>query len=97
MSRAPALEGGRGVGESLLAPAGERKYKEVNLMEKRQHGWLVAVFIKGQSGVAYDTFCKKETDALKEKEIAYRYNSDVECVTIDEVFYNLDTGGYVPA
>lgn len=66
-------------------------------MTERQHGWLVAVFIKGQSGVAYETFCKEKSDAIKEKEIAYRYNSDVECVTIDEVFYNLDTGGYVPA
>lgn len=66
-------------------------------MKNKEHGWLVAVFIKGQSGVAYETFCKAKNDALKEKEIAYRYNSDVECVTIDEVFYNLDTGGYVPA
>lgn len=66
-------------------------------MKNREHGWLVAVFIKGCNGVAYDTFCKKKIDAIKEKEIAYRYNSDVENVTIDEVWYNVDTGGYVPA
>lgn len=75
----------------------EEKNKEVIAMKNREHGWLVAVFIKGCNGVAYETFCKEEIEAIKEKEIAYRYNSDVENVTIDEVWYNIDTGGYVPA
>lgn len=66
-------------------------------MKNRQHGWLVAVFIEGYSGAAYETFCTEETEAFKEKEKAYRYNSDVENVTIDEVFYDPDTGEYVAA
>lgn len=66
-------------------------------MKNKEHGWLVAVFIEGYSGAAYETFCKTEFEAFKEKEIAYRYNSDVENVTVDEVFYDPETGEYVAA
>lgn len=66
-------------------------------MKNKEHGWLVAVFIEGYSGAAYETFCKKEIEAFKEKEMAYRYNPGVENVTIDEVWYDTETGEYVAA
>lgn len=64
-------------------------------MKNKQHGWLVAVFIEGYT--VYEEFFEKEIDAFKEKERAYRYNPGVEYVTIDEVFYDSETGEYVAA
>ena len=66
-------------------------------MKNRQHGWLVAVYISGYSGAAYVEYCETEAEAYKVKEEAYEVNDDVECVTLDEVFYDPDTGEYVAA
>lgn len=66
-------------------------------MENSKHGWLVAVYISGYSGAAYVEFCETETEAYKVKEEAYEINDDVENVTLDEVFYDPETGEYVAA
>lgn len=63
-------------------------------MKNKQHGWLVAVFIEGFSGAAYETFCEKEIEAFKERVMAYRYNGGVENVSIDEVLYDPESGEY---
>ena len=64
-------------------------------MKNRQHGWLVAVFIEGYT--VYEEFFKTELEAFKERERAYMYNPGVEYVTIDEVWYDPETGEYVAA
>ncbi len=61
-------------------------------MKNRHHGWLVSVFIYGYDGTAYEEFCETESEAYKVKEEAYEDNSEVECVTIDEVWYDPETG-----
>ena len=66
-------------------------------MENSKHGWLVAVYISGYSGAAYEEYCKTEAEANKVKKEAYKVNDDVECVTVDEVLYDLETGEYVAA
>lgn len=66
-------------------------------MENSKHGWLVAVYISEYSGAAYVEFCETEAEAYKVKEEAYEVNDDVECVTLDEVFYDPETGEYVAA
>lgn len=63
-------------------------------MENKKRGWLVAVFIYGYGGTAYEEFCETESEAYKVKEEAYEDNNDVECVTIDEVWYDPITGEY---
>lgn len=63
-------------------------------MKNRHHGWLVSVFIYGYDGTAYEEFCETESEAYKVKEEAYEDNSEVECVTIDEVWYDPVTGEY---
>ena len=40
-------------------------------MKNRKHGWLVAVFISGYGGTAYEEFCETELEAYKVKEEAY--------------------------
>jgi hypothetical protein len=64
-------------------------------MKNKQHGWLVAVIIEGYT--VYQEFFKTELEAFKEREMAYRYNPGVEYVTIDEVFYDPESGEYVAA
>lgn len=66
-------------------------------MENSKHGWLVAVYISGYSGAAYVEFCETEAEAYKVKAEAYEDNDDVENVTLDEVFYDPETGEYVAA
>lgn len=66
-------------------------------MKNSKFGWLVAVYISGYSGAAYEEYCKTEAEANKVKEEAYKFNDDVECVTVDEVLYDLETGEYVAA
>lgn len=66
-------------------------------MKNSKHGWLVAVYISGYSDATYVEFCKTEAEAYKAKKEAYEFNDDVENVTLDEVFYNPDTGEYVAA
>lgn len=66
-------------------------------MENSKHGWLVAVYISGYSGAAYVEFCETESEAFKVKEEAYIINDDVEIVSIDEVWFDLETGEYVAA
>ena len=66
-------------------------------MKNKQHGWLVAVYISGYSGAAYVEFCETEAEAYKVKTEAYEDNDDVECVTVDEVLYDPETGEYVAA
>lgn len=66
-------------------------------MKNRHHGWLVAVFIEGYDGAAYEVFCETESEAVKEKEEAYELNNEVECVTIDEIWYDPVTGEYEAA
>ena len=66
-------------------------------MKNKQHGWLVAVYISGYSGAAYVEFCETEAEAYKVKAEAYEDNDDVECVTVDEVLYDPETGEYVAA
>lgn len=66
-------------------------------MENSKHGWLVAVYISGYSGAAYVEFCETEAEAYKVKVEAYEDNDDVENVTLDEVFYDPETGEYVAA
>lgn len=66
-------------------------------MENSKHGWLVAVYISGYSGAAYEEFCETEAEANKVKAEAYEVNDDVEYVTVDEVLYDLETGEYVAA
>ena len=61
-------------------------------MKNRHHGWLVSVFIYGYDGTAYEEFCETESEAYKVIEEAYEDNSEVECVTIDEVWYDPETG-----
>ena len=66
-------------------------------MENSKHGWLVAVYISEYSNAAYVEFCETEAEANKVKAEAYEVNDDVECVTVDEVLYDLETGEYVAA
>ena len=66
-------------------------------MENSKHGWLVAVYISGYSDAAYVEFCETEAEAYKVKAEAYEDNDDVECVTVDEVLYDPETGEYVAA
>lgn len=66
-------------------------------MENSKHGWLVAVYISGYSGAAYVEFCETEAETYKVKAEAYEDNDDVECVTVDEVLYDPETGEYVAA
>ena len=63
-------------------------------MKNRKHGWLVAVFIYGYGGTAYEEFCETESEAYKVKEEAYEDNNAVECVTSDEGRYDPITGEY---
>lgn len=63
-------------------------------MKNRKHGWIIAVFLEGMDGAAYEEFCETESEAYKVKEEAYEDNSEVECVTIDEVWYDPVTGEY---
>lgn len=81
-----------------MKPSGtDMEKKEVITMKNRQYGWLVAVFISGYSGAAYEEFCETESEAYKVKEEAYAINDDVENVSIDEVLYDSETGEYVAA
>ena len=66
-------------------------------MKNSKHGWLVAVYISGYSGAAYVEFCETEAEANKVKEEAHEVNDDVENVTLDEVFYDPESGEYVAA
>lgn len=66
-------------------------------MENSKHGWLVAVYISGYSGAAYVEFCETESEAYNVKAEAYEVNDDVECVTIDEVLFDPESGEYVAA
>lgn len=66
-------------------------------MKNSKHGWLVAVYISGYSNAAYAEFCETESEANKVQKEAYEVNDDVENVTLDEVFYDLETGEYVAA
>lgn len=66
-------------------------------MKNNKHGWLVAVYISGYSDAAYVEYCETEAEANKVKVEAYEINDDVENVTLDEVFYNPETGEYVAA
>lgn len=66
-------------------------------MKNSKHGWLVAVYISGYSEAAYVEYCETEAEANKVKNEAYEVNDDVECVTVDEVLYDLETGEYVAA
>lgn len=64
-------------------------------MKNKQHGWLVAVIIEGYT--VYEEFFETELEAFKEREKALRYNPGVEYVTIDEVWFDPETGEYVAA
>lgn len=66
-------------------------------MENSIHGWLVAVYITGYSNAAYVEFCETEAEAYNVKAEAYDVNDDVENVTLDEVFYDPESGEYVAA
>lgn len=66
-------------------------------MKNSKRGWLVAVYISGYSGAAYEEYCETEAEANKVKDEAYEVNDDVENVTLDEVFYDPETGEYVAA
>lgn len=66
-------------------------------MKNSKRGWLVAVYVSGYSDAAYVEFCETEAEANKVREEAYEVNDDVENVTFDEVFYDLETGEYVAA
>lgn len=66
-------------------------------MKNSKHGWLVAVYISGYSEAACVEFCKTEAEANKVKDEAYEVNDDAECVTVDEVLYDLETGECVAA
>ena len=66
-------------------------------MKNSKHGWLVAVYISGYSEAAYVEFCETEAEAHKAKKEAYNVNDDVENVTLDEVFYDPESGEYVAA
>lgn len=66
-------------------------------MKNSKHGWLVAVYISGYSEAAYVEFCETEAEANKVKDEAYAINDDVENVTLDEVFYDSESGEYVAA
>lgn len=66
-------------------------------MENSKYGWLVAVYISGYSEAAYVEFCETEAEANKVKDEAYDINDDVENVTLDEVFYDSESGEYVAA
>lgn len=66
-------------------------------MKNSKHGWLVAVYISGYSDAAYVEFCETESEANQVQKEAYEVNDDVENVTLDEVFYDLETGEYVAA
>ena len=63
-------------------------------MKNRKHGWLVAVFLSGELGAAYEVFCKSESKAEQEAARAYREHNDIENVTIDEVLYDPITEKY---
>lgn len=65
-------------------------------MKNSKHGWLVAVYVPEYSDAVHVEFCETESEANKEKEY-YEVNNDVECVTVDEVFHDLETGEYVAA
>lgn len=66
-------------------------------MKNSKHGWLVAVYISGYSEAAYVEFCETEAEANKVKGEAYEVNDDVENVTLDEVFFDPESGEYVAA
>lgn len=66
-------------------------------MKNSKHGWLVAVYISGYSDAAYVEFCETEPEANRVKDEAYEINDDVESVTLDEVFYDSESGEYVAA
>lgn len=61
-------------------------------MENKKRGWLVAVFLTGELGAAYEVFCKSESKAKQEVAKARREHNDIEAITIDEVLYNPITG-----
>ena len=63
-------------------------------MKNRHHGWLVAVFIYGYDGAAYEEFCDTEAKAERAEARAWEEHDDVETVTIDEVWYDPITGEY---
>lgn len=65
-------------------------------MKNSKHGWLVAVYISEYSDAVHVEFFETESEAYREKEY-YEVNKDVECVTVDEVLYDLETGEYVAA
>ena len=63
-------------------------------MKNRHHGWLVAVFIDGYDGAAYEEFCDTDAKAERAEARAWEEHDDVETVTIDEVWYDPITGEY---